>query len=187
MDSALKVNGRKLYELAREGKEGERKARRVRILDVKIHWVRLPEVSFSVTCSSGTYIRTLCQDIGEKLGCGGCMKLLLRTRVDRFGLPDSLRLSQVEELMREGRIGEALIPVDQVFAAYPGIRMKEKAAGWFTMAIPFPSRTSKPPISFMIRSMRRRKTGCGFMIFPAVSSESTDGRKSAAEPSATGR
>ena len=59
MYSALKVNGRKLYELAREGKEVERKARRVRILDVKIHWVRLPEVSFSVTCSSGTYIRTL--------------------------------------------------------------------------------------------------------------------------------
>ena len=69
---------------------------------MKIHWVRLPEVSFSVTCSSGTYIRTLCQDIGEKLGCGGCMKHLLRTRVDRFGLPDSLRLSQVDELMREG-------------------------------------------------------------------------------------
>ena len=128
MYSALKVNGRKLYEMAMEGKEVERKARRVRILDVKIHWVRLPEVSFSVTCSSGTYIRTLCQDIGEKLGCGGCMKHLLRTRVDRFGLPDSLRLSQVEELMREGRIGEALIPVDQVFAAYPGIRMKEKSS-----------------------------------------------------------
>ena len=76
MYSALKVNGKKLYELAREGKEVERQARRVRILDMEIHEIRLPEVTFTVTCSSGTYIRTLCQDIGEKLGCGGCMKSL---------------------------------------------------------------------------------------------------------------
>ena len=119
MYSALKVGGKKLYELAREGKEVERKARRVRILALEIHGIRLPEVSFSVTCSSGTYIRTLCQDIGERLGCGGCMKSLLRTSVDRFRVEDSLRLSEIEELAREGRIGEALIPVDEMFPAYP--------------------------------------------------------------------
>ena len=127
MYSALKVGGKKLYELAREGKEVERKARRVRILALEIHGIRLPEVSFSVTCSSGTYIRTLCQDIGERLGCGGCMKSLLRTRVDRFQEEDSLRLSEIEELSREGRIGEALIPVDKMFPAYPKLRMKEAA------------------------------------------------------------
>ena len=127
MYSALKVGGKKLYELAREGKEVERKARRVRILALEIHGIRLPEVSFSVTCSSGTYIRTLCQDIGERLGCGGCMKSLLRTRVDRFQVEDSLRLSEIEELAREGRIGEALIPVDKMFPAYPKLRMKEAA------------------------------------------------------------
>ena len=127
MYSALKVGGKKLYELAREGKEVERKARRVRILALEIHGIRLPEVSFSVTCSSGTYIRTLCQDIGERLGCGGCMKSLLRTRVDRFRVEDSLRLSEIEELAREGRIGEALIPVDEMFPAYPKLRMKEAA------------------------------------------------------------
>lgn len=127
MYSALKVGGKKLYELAREGKEVERKARRVRILALEIHEIRLPEVSFSVTCSSGTYIRTLCQDIGERLGCGGCMKSLLRTRVDRFQVEDSLRLSEIEELAREGRIGEALIPVDEMFPAYPKLRMKEAA------------------------------------------------------------
>ena len=125
MYSALKVGGKKLYELAREGKEVERKARRVRILALEIHGIRLPEVSFSVTCSSGTYIRTLCQDIGERLGCGGCMKSLLRTRVDRFQVEDSLRLSEIEELAREGRIGEALIPVDEMFPAYPKLCMKE--------------------------------------------------------------
>ena len=127
MYSALKVGGKKLYELAREGKEVERKARRVRILALEIHGIRLPEVSFSVTCSSGTYIRTLCQDIGERLGCGGCMKSLLRTRVDRFQVEDSLRLSEIEELAREGRIKEALIPVDEMFPAYPKLRMKEAA------------------------------------------------------------
>ena len=127
MYSALKVGGKKLYELAREGKEVERKARRVRILALEIHGIRLPEVFFSVTCSSGTYIRTLCQDIGERLGCGGCMKSLLRTRVDRFQVEDSLRLSEIEELAREGRIGEALIPVDKMFPAYPKLRMKEAA------------------------------------------------------------
>lgn len=127
MYSALKVGGKKLYELAREGKEVERKARRVRILALEIHGIRLPEVSFSVTCSSGTYIRTLCQDIGERLGCGGCMKRLLRTRVDRFQVEDSLRLSEIEELAREGRIKEALIPVDEMFPAYPKLRMKEAA------------------------------------------------------------
>ena len=127
MYSALKVGGKKLYELAREGKEVERKARRVRILALEIHGIRLPEVSFSVTCSSGTYIRTLCQDIGERLGCGGCMKSLLRTRVDRFRVEDSLRLSEIEELAREGRIGKALIPVDEMFPAYPKLCMKEAA------------------------------------------------------------
>ena len=127
MYSALKVNGRKLYELAREGKEVERQARRVRILDMEIHEIRLPEVTFTVTCSSGTYIRTLCQDIGEKLGCGGCMKSLLRTKVDRFELADSHKLSELETMMHEGRIGEVLLPVDEVFAACPAVRIRQES------------------------------------------------------------
>ena len=127
MYSALKVNGKKLYELAREGKEVERQARRVRILDMEIHEIRLPEVTFTVTCSSGTYIRTLCQDIGEKLGCGGCMKSLLRTKVDRFELADSHKLSELEKMMHEGRIGEVLLPVDEVFAACPAVRIRQES------------------------------------------------------------
>ena len=127
MYSALKVNGKKLYELAREGKEVERQARRVRILDMEIHEIRLPEVTFTVTCSSGTYIRTLCQDIGEKLGCCGCMKSLLRTKVDRFELADSHKLSELETMMHEGRIGEVLLPVDEVFAACPAVRIRQES------------------------------------------------------------
>ena len=90
MYSALKVNGKKLYELARAGKEVERAARPVEIYDLQIDAVELPRVTMTVTCSKGTYIRTLCHDIGEKLGCGGCMEKLIRTRVDR-GQPAPVR------------------------------------------------------------------------------------------------
>ena len=81
MYSALKVNGKKLYELAREGKVVERKARPVKILDIRIIEMDLPRVRMEVSCSKGTYIRTLCHDIGEQLGCGGCKDSLIRTRV----------------------------------------------------------------------------------------------------------
>lgn len=121
MYSALKVNGKKLYELARQGKEVERQARPVQILDIQIESIDLPKVTFSVTCSKGTYIRTLCYDIGRKLGCGGCMESLLRTRVDRFELKDSLTLSQIEKLRDEGRVEEHVVPVEGVFLGLPAL------------------------------------------------------------------
>ena len=92
MYSALKVNGKKLYELAREGKVVERKARRVVIYQIRILKMELPRVKMEVSCSKGTYIRTLCHDIGETLGCGGCMESLVRTRVSSFRIADSMTL-----------------------------------------------------------------------------------------------
>ena len=124
MYSALKVNGKKLYELARQGKEVERQARPVQILDIQIESIDLPRATFSVTCSKGTYIRTLCYDIGRKLGCGGCMESLLRTRVDRFKLEDSLTLSQIEKLRDEGRVEERVVPVEGVFLGLPALITK---------------------------------------------------------------
>lgn len=124
MYSALKVNGKKLYELARQGKEVERQARPVQILDIQIESIDLPRVTFSVTCSKGTYIRTLCYDIGRKLGCGGCMESLLRTRVDRFELEDSLTLSQIEKLRDEGRVEAYVVPVEGVFLGLPALITK---------------------------------------------------------------
>ena len=124
MYSALKVNGKKLYELARQGKEVERQARPVQILDIQIESIDLPRATFFVTCSKGTYIRTLCYDIGRKLGCGGCMESLLRTRVDRFELKDSLTLSQIEKLRDEGRVEEAVVPVEGVFLKLPALVTK---------------------------------------------------------------
>lgn len=119
MYSALKVNGKKLYELARAGKEVERAARPVEIYDLQIDAVELPRVMMTVTCSKGTYIRTLCHDIGEKLGCGGCMEKLIRTRVDRFAIGDSLRLSEVEALAKAGQIEDKIVPVDGMFEDCP--------------------------------------------------------------------
>ena len=119
MYSALKVGGRKLYELAREGQVVERKSRPVCFHEIEILEVKLPLIRFTVTCSKGTYIRTLCHDIGEKLGCGGCMESLLRTRVGSFTLSDCLTLSQVEASVEEGTISEKICSVDEALKEYP--------------------------------------------------------------------
>lgn len=101
MYSALKVNGQKLCDLAREGITIERKARPVVIHSIHISKVELPRVTMRVHCSKGTYIRTLCEDIGHKLGCGACMESLLRTRVSEFHLEEALKLSELEALVSE--------------------------------------------------------------------------------------
>ena len=104
MYSALKVNGKKLYELAREGKEIERKPRKVDILSIEICSINLPNVEFNVTCSKGTYIRSLCRDIGEKLNTGGCMESLVRTKVSNFDIKDAHKLSEIEEMVKNGEV-----------------------------------------------------------------------------------
>lgn len=115
MYSALKVNGKKLYELARAGQEVERKPRRVQIKELEILEMSLPTVRFRVVCSKGTYIRTLCHDIGEKIGCGGVMAALERSRVGIFGIEEALTLSQIERLRDENKISSVIIPPDGVF------------------------------------------------------------------------
>ena len=126
MYSALKVNGKKLYELAREGKVVERKTRKVQILDIQIKEIALPRVRMEVSCSKGTYIRTLCHDIGEKLGCGGCMEKLLRTRVSKFELKDSLKLDEVRRYREQGKFTEILIPIDEMFADRKAVVVKKQ-------------------------------------------------------------
>lgn len=126
MYSALKVNGQKLCDLARKGVIVERKARPVTIHGIEILSVELPEVRMRVHCSKGTYIRTLCQDIGEKLGCGGCMKSLLRTRVAAFALEDALKLDELEARLKSG--DESFIhSVDSVFLQYKKASVLESA------------------------------------------------------------
>ncbi|MDO4962294.1 MAG: tRNA pseudouridine(55) synthase TruB [Eubacteriales bacterium] len=105
MYSARKVNGKKLYEYARAGKEVERKTKHISIDSISIEKVMLPKVTFTVRCSKGTYIRSLCRDIGEKLGCGACMSALLRTRVGDFEIGEALRIAEISELAGSGTGG----------------------------------------------------------------------------------
>lgn len=115
MYSALKVNGKRLYQLARAGKEVERQTRPVEISAIETEHIELPRVTFTVSCSRGTYIRTLCHDIGRQLGCGGCMEHLTRTRAGRFRIEESLRLADIEQIRDEGRLDEVIIPIDRMF------------------------------------------------------------------------
>ena len=125
MYSALKVDGKKLYELAREGITVERKPRSVTFYDIQIEDIDLPYVRFSVTCSKGTYIRTLCYDIGRALGCGACMEELKRTRSGNFEWKDSMTLEEVENAVRDGSINDHVITIDEVLKDYPAIFCSE--------------------------------------------------------------
>ena len=124
MYSAIKVNGKKLYDLARNGIEIERKPRRVEISHIEILECSLPKIHFRVSCSKGTYIRALCADIGDKLGCGAAMKSLIRTRVGTFVIEEAWKLSEVEKMVAEGKLLEHVIAPDRVFMEYPKVKVK---------------------------------------------------------------
>ena len=129
MYSALKVNGKKLYELAREGKEVERKARPVVIHSIEVLDMSLPQIKIKVVCSKGTYIRTLCHDLGEKLGCGAAMAALERTKSGQFSLETAITLEDLEKKLRESGenrekvLQSLVIPVDKMFSKYSELRL----------------------------------------------------------------
>ena len=128
MYSAIKVKGKKLYELARKGEEIERKKRRVFIYSIDVSDYNYPdECLLDVKCSKGTYIRTLCADIGEVLGCGGHMASLLRTETSGFLLKESIRLDELKILAEEGRISEVLIPMEKILEGYKKVCVRPEA------------------------------------------------------------
>lgn len=126
MYSAKKIKGKKLYELAREGITVERKPCLVFIHAIQIEEVNLPFVKFTVHCSKGTYIRSLCRDIGEKAGCGGCMSALSRVQVASFSVEDAITLSEVQKLRDAGTLEQKIVPIDTVFSAYPSLMVSQK-------------------------------------------------------------
>ncbi len=128
MYSAVWSNGRRLYELAREGTVVERRPRRITIRKLEIERVELPYVTLRVVCSKGTYIRTLCEDLGNALGVGGAMDHLLRTRVGIFRLEEALTLGEVQEIMDTdpGALERHIIPVDAFFQEAPAIHIREE-------------------------------------------------------------
>jgi len=128
MYSALKVNGKKLYELARAGIEVERKPRNVWIHNIEILGIDLPRVQLRVSCSKGTYIRTLLHDIGQKLECGGCMEELLRTQVGSFSIENSYSLERVQEMVATDEIDNVVIAIDDMFPTYVKAHIKEEFA-----------------------------------------------------------
>lgn len=123
MYSALKVGGRKLCDLARSGREVERKPRAVTIHELTLRGITPEGIALEVRCSKGTYIRTLCKDIGEALGCGGCMASLRRTSAGEYDLSQAVPL---RELLETEHPESCLRPVDSMFTRYPAVTLTEK-------------------------------------------------------------
>ena len=124
MYSAKKVNGRKLYELAREGVEIERRPCHVKIHDIEVISYSFPNVSFRVRCGKGTYIRSLIRDMGEKLKTGAAMESLVRNSVSGFSLNEALTLKEVEEHTDKGDIGSFIKSPESVFLDLPLITVE---------------------------------------------------------------
>lgn len=134
MYSALKVDGKRLYEWARQGVELERKAREVFIYsltltDWRIRNDGVPELSFRVVCSKGTYIRTLCKDIGAALGYPSVMNRLVRTSTGHIREQRCITLEQLEKLVQEDRVGEAILPIDYPLRHIPKLTLDSDQAG----------------------------------------------------------
>lgn len=128
MYSALKINGKKLCDLAREGIEVERKARKVYIYNIDILDINFPIVKIRVKCSKGTYIRTLCKDIGEKLGVYGCMGNLVRTKTGIFDIEESHKLEEIQEICKNDELytSNILISTDEILCDYPKLYVREQ-------------------------------------------------------------
>jgi tRNA pseudouridine55 synthase len=118
MVSAIKYKGRKLYELARQGIEVQREPRTITIHDVKIircsgFGLSNPVVLFDIKCSKGTYVRTICHDLGQKLGCGAFMSFLVRTGTGSFHISQSLTLEEISHIYESGRIQDSILPLER--------------------------------------------------------------------------
>ena len=126
MYSAIKVGGKKLYEIARRGGEVERKPRPVHIRELRLLGREGEDWLLDVTCSKGTYIRTLCHDIGQSLGCGGCMSALRRVRAGEFSIENACTLDQVREAADRGEAEKLLLPVDSLFRQDPALSLNAR-------------------------------------------------------------
>ena len=122
MYSAVKIGGKKLYELARQGKTVERKARKIEILELELLGGEAADWQIRVRCSKGTYIRTLCHDIGQTLGCGGCMSSLRRTKAGCYDLAQAVTM---EEIIAMEDPQSRLLPVDSLFDDLPTVTVHE--------------------------------------------------------------
>lgn len=128
MYSAIKIGGKKLYELARRGESVERAPRKITVSAIDIAGRDGDDYILNISCSKGTYVRTLCSDIGEALGCGACMSSLRRTRAGVFSVDDAHSLADIEAAVREGRLSDIILPVDTLFTSFPKLTVSQSAA-----------------------------------------------------------
>ena len=128
MYSAIKIGGKKLYELARRGESVERAPRKITVSAIDIAGRDGDDYILNISCSKGTYVRTMCSDIGEALGCGACMSSLRRTRAGVFSVDDAHSLADIEAAVREGRLSDIILPVDTLFASFPKLTVSQSAA-----------------------------------------------------------
>ena len=125
MYSAIKVGGKKLYELARRGIEVPRAERDIQVYDIELLESKENEFLLKIACSKGTYIRTLCHDIGAALGCGGAMSSLRRTRAGTFAIDAASPLDEILSLISSAGAESVLTPIDSVFLDYPSVKLGE--------------------------------------------------------------
>lgn len=118
MYSAIKVGGKKLYELARKGESIERRSRHITVFDLDIAGRADDDYVLRVSCSKGTYVRTLCNDIGQALGCGGCMSSLRRTKAGVFSVEDAHTIAEIQEAADRGEAESLIIPLDTLFSEF---------------------------------------------------------------------
>ncbi len=183
MYSALKVDGKRLYELARTGVEVERQRRIVEVYSADVIQIDRSagvKVLMDVKCSKGTYIRTLCADIGERLSCGGHMSFLLRKRAGPFDISDAYTLEELAEKHRDGTIQAVLLGVDKVFDNMPRYTLEENSNKKFAngMNIPIPAGTFPDDSGCMGRQSTESTTSPGCMGGQSTESTTSPGNGS---------
>ena len=160
MVSAIKKDGQKLYELARQGKTVERQPRPVQIRGIEVLAVDLPRVEFRVACSGGTYVRSLCRELGERLGVGGCLEALERTRSGSFYLKDSLSMEELKKRIEEGNLSGLLLPSGTLLGEMPALTLDDESLAGFCQG-----RAVKAPglgaALFQVLNARGRLAGIG--------------------------
>ena len=164
MYSALKKDGERLYDLARKGIEIEREQRKITIEKLEIYDFNGIEFSVDVTCSAGTYIRSLCDDIGAKLGCGAVMTELRRTSANGFSIENSVTLEELEKLVSENRTDEVITSVETALLSYPEITVTNPQANRFHNggALDYARLHGDYPVSiYRVYSPQRKLLGLG--------------------------
>jgi len=136
MYSALRHGGERLYTLARRGLIVEREARRVKIHELRLLGRSDRDVTFLITCSSGTYVRTLCHDVGRLLGCGAHLRLLERTRVGPLGIEGAVLLERLRSVVMTDGLHEVLTPMYEALAFLPAVELRKECVGRVLQGMP---------------------------------------------------